>query len=77
MDTAKVLKKGKSQAVRLPKEYRFNETEVFIQHFGGGILLLPKNGLFNAITASLCGFETELKFVREQPEQPSREAITP
>jgi len=77
MDTAKVLKKGKSQAVRLPKEYRFNETEVFIQHFGGGILLLPKNGLFNAITAALCGFETELKLVREQPEQLSRVSITP
>jgi len=77
MDTAKVLKKGKSQAVRLPKEYRFNETEVFIQDFGGGILLLPKNGLFNAITAALCGFETELKLVREQPEQLSRVSITP
>ena len=77
MDTAQVFKTGRSQAVRLPKEYRFNETEVSIQHFGGGILLLPKNGLFNAITASLSSFESDLKLVREQPEQQLRVGIEP
>jgi antitoxin VapB len=77
MDTAQVFKTGRSQAVRLPKEYRFNETEVSIQHFGGGILLLPKNGLFNAITASLSSFESDLELVREQPEQQLRVGIEP
>lgn len=33
MDTAQVFKTGRSQAVRLPKEYRFTDTEVTVQHF--------------------------------------------
>ena len=31
MDTAKVFVNGRSQAVRLPKEYRFDESDVFIK----------------------------------------------
>ena len=33
---------GKSQAIRLPKEFRFNTKEVSIMHFGDGILIQPK-----------------------------------
>jgi antitoxin VapB len=63
MDTAKIFMDGKSQAVRLPKKYRFSGTEVTIQHFEGGVLLLPKKSLFEGITAALDilepGFEIE------------------
>ncbi len=31
MDTAKVFENGRSQAVRLPKEYRFEEDHVYIK----------------------------------------------
>jgi len=31
MKTAKIFKNGRSQAVRLPKEFRFDCDEVFIQ----------------------------------------------
>lgn len=31
MKTAKIFKNGQSQAVRLPKEFRFNDSEVFIK----------------------------------------------
>ena len=31
MDTAKIFVNGRSQAVRLPKEYRFDESDVFIK----------------------------------------------
>ncbi len=31
MDTAKLFSNGRSQAVRLPKQYRFEGTEVFIR----------------------------------------------
>ena len=77
MDTAQVFKTGRSQAVRLPKEYRFTESEVTVQHFAGGVLLLPKNGLFAAISASLEGFEPGVQLVREQPQQQDREEIAP
>ena len=38
MMTAKIFKNGRSQAVRLPKEYRFSDDEVI----GDVILLMPK-----------------------------------
>jgi len=39
--TAKLFKSGRSQAVRLPKEFRFEGTEVRVRHVGGGVLLEP------------------------------------
>ena len=77
MDMAQIFKTGRSQAVRLPKEYRFNESEVTVQHFGGGVLLLPKNGLHAAILASLANFEPGLQLTREQPAQQERVDIAP
>lgn len=41
MDTAKVFWSGRSQAVRLPKEYRFDEKEVRIRRHGATIVLEP------------------------------------
>jgi antitoxin VapB len=40
MDTAKLFLSGRSQAVRLPKEYRFRGNKVVVKHFGNGVLLL-------------------------------------
>jgi len=34
---------GRSQAVRLPKAYRFDGTEVFIEKTAEGVLLIPKD----------------------------------
>jgi antitoxin VapB len=39
--TAKLFKSGRSQAVRLPKEFRFKGTEVRIGKLGNGVLLEP------------------------------------
>ncbi|HET7883437.1 MAG TPA: type II toxin-antitoxin system VapB family antitoxin [Acetobacteraceae bacterium] len=41
MDTAKVFWTGRSQAVRLPKEYRFDTDEVRIRRHGAAIILEP------------------------------------
>jgi antitoxin VapB len=67
MDAAKIFMDGKSQAVRLPKMYRFNGTEVTIQHFAGGVLLSPKKSLFESITAALDILEPGFEIEREQP----------
>lgn len=45
MDTAKVFMSGRSQAVRLPKEYRFDTDEVYIRRTAEGVLLVPKSRL--------------------------------
>jgi antitoxin VapB len=39
--TTKVFMNGRSQAVRIPKEFRFKEEEVTIQKCGDGILVQP------------------------------------
>ena len=44
MDTAKLFKNGRSQAVRLPKEYALPGDEVYIKKIDGIVMLIPKNG---------------------------------
>jgi antitoxin VapB len=40
--TARIFKNGRSQAVRLPAEYRFATAEVFIERQGDAVILRPK-----------------------------------
>jgi antitoxin VapB len=42
MRTAKLFKNGRSQAVRLPKEFRFEGDEVYVKRVAGGVVLLSK-----------------------------------
>ncbi|MBP7053076.1 MAG: AbrB/MazE/SpoVT family DNA-binding domain-containing protein [Phycisphaerae bacterium] len=44
MDTAKLFKNGRSQAVRLPKEYAMPGDEVYVKRINGAVVLIPKNG---------------------------------
>lgn len=41
VETAKLFLNGKSQAVRLPKDYRFSGNEVGIKRIGEVVLLYP------------------------------------
>lgn len=43
MATAKIFRHGGSQAVRLPKEFRFEGTEVSIERRGDQVVLTPKH----------------------------------
>ena len=43
MTTAKVFRSGNSQAVRLPKEFRFKGKEVEILRRGGEVILREKD----------------------------------
>lgn len=42
LSTAKVFTTGRSQAVRLPKEFRFTTSEVTIERVGEAVVLRPK-----------------------------------
>lgn len=42
LSTAKVFTTGRSQAVRLPKEFRFDTPEVYIERKGDAVILRPK-----------------------------------
>ncbi len=41
METAKIFWSGRSQAVRLPKEFRMDGDEVRIRRHGAGVILEP------------------------------------
>jgi antitoxin VapB len=43
MATAKIFRHGGSQAVRLPKAFRFEGTEVSIERRGDQVVLTPKH----------------------------------
>ena len=75
MDTARLFQSGRSQAVRLPKEYRFAGTEVVVKHFGNGVLLLPADNPWQTLQAGLDAFEPGLTLAREQSEEQPRAAI--
>jgi len=65
MKTAKVFRHGNSQAVRLPKEFRFDGDEVLVKRSSGGVLLLPKKITYEQIMAVVGRFKG--KIVRRQP----------
>ena len=44
METAKLFKNGRSQAVRLPRKYAFPGDEVFVKKVNGIVMLIPKDG---------------------------------
>ncbi len=67
MDTARIFQSGRSQAVRLPKEYRLNGVEVGVRHFGNGVLLLPLDDPWQTLEAGLAAFEPGFVLTREQP----------
>lgn len=77
MDTARLFQSGRSQAVRLPKEYRFAGTEVVVKHFGNGVLLLPVDDPWQTLADGLAAFEPGLVLTREQPEHQFRGEIAP
>jgi antitoxin VapB len=56
MKKAKIFRNGRSQAVRIPREYRFNSKEVAITPLGKGIVIQPIlyswKEVFEAITAT-------------------------
>jgi antitoxin VapB len=77
MDIARLFKSGRSQAVRLPKEYRFAGTEVVVQHFGNGVLLLPADDPWQTLQAGLDAFEPGFVLTRQQPDEQMRADISP
>ena len=53
MDTAKIFNNGGSQAVRLPKNYRFDTSEVYVNQIGNVVMLIPTNDRWQTLLGSL------------------------
>ncbi len=77
METAKLFENGRSQAVRLPKEFRFEGTEVYIKKVGNAVVLLPVHNSWDALFESLDLFSDDFMSTRDQPEEQVREDLFP
>ena len=75
MKTAKLFQNGQSQAVRLPKEFRFNGDSVFIKKMGNTVVLIPHQESWQSLFDSLDQFSGDFMETRDQPEQQARESI--
>jgi antitoxin VapB len=75
METAKLFQNGQSQAVRLPKEYRFQGDQVYIKRLGDAVILLPYRDPWDTLVASLDLFSDDFMDEREQPAQQEREGL--
>ena len=64
MMTAKVFENGRSQAVRLPKECRFNTDEVAVNKIGDIVLLMPKTSKWSSFMQAIDMFSED--FMNEE-----------
>ena len=66
MLTAKLFLNGSSQAVRLPKEYRFEGTEVYAQKIGDTVMLIPKEKVWETFLEGINGFTDDYIEIMEK-----------
>ena len=75
MQTAKLFKNGRSQAVRLPKEFRFDDAEVFIAKVDNVVMLIPHNDPWAGLMGSLDRFSDDFMSERSQAAVQERSAL--
>jgi len=59
MDMAKIFENGGSQAVRLPRKFRFSTNEVVVQRLGASVILTPKDKLWDCFMNGINGFSDD------------------
>jgi antitoxin VapB len=72
MHLAKVFRNGRSQAIRLPKEFRVDSSEVYLKKTRDGFLVIPRDPweiFFEGVEALSADF---MAAGRQQPGQQER-----
>ena len=67
MQTAKLFENGRSQAVRLPKEYQFKGNDVYIHKIGEAVILFPVDKEWEVFLHGLNSFSED--FMSEERSQ--------
>lgn len=75
MKTARLFQNGQSQAVRLPKEFRFDGEFVYVKKSGNAVILLPAKGSWDSLVGSLEKFSDDFMIRRKQPATQKREPL--
>jgi antitoxin VapB len=69
MNTAKIFVNGRSQAVRLPKEYRFDTKEVIVTKVDDMVVLYPKEAGWDLLNRGIERFTDDFLSDRDQPKK--------
>jgi len=80
METLKetrVFMNGSSQAVRIPKGFRFRSDVVYLKKVSGGVLMIAKEQRFEAMRDSLSEFTGDFMQERDQGKLEKRAALEP
>lgn len=72
METAKVFENGRSQAIRLPKKFRFTAEEVFVQRLGEAVILMPKDSSWETFINGLNSFTNDFMATGREPDAASK-----
>lgn len=75
MKTAKIFQNGQSQAVRLPKEFRFKDDYVYVKKSGNIVMLIPAKDSWDSLLDSLGKFSDDFMTERKQPRVQKRETF--
>lgn len=75
MKTAKLFQNGQSQAVRLPKEFRFEDDHVYVKKSGNVVILIPAQHSWQSLVDSLYKFTDDFMSERKQPKTQVRESF--
>lgn len=75
MDSAKLFYNGRSQAVRLPREYRFEGDDVYIKKIGNAVILIPKEKVWEIHETGMDYFSEDYLENRKQPDLKRRTEI--
>lgn len=75
MKTAKIFQNGQSQAVRLPKEFRFKDDHVYVKKSGNVVMLIPAKDSWESLFDSLDKFSDDFMTERKQPKVQKRETF--
>ncbi len=75
MDKAKLFYNGRSQAVRLPRDYRFEGDEVYIKKIGNAVVLIPKEKVWEVHDSGLDYFSDDFMESRKQPDLEKRKDL--
>jgi len=76
MQTAKIFWSGRSQAVRLPKDFRMPGDEVRIRRHGSGVILEPLSNDWAWLDAIVGAIDDDfVRAVNEQPDEQERPAL--
>lgn len=75
MRTARLFKNGRSQAVRLPREFRFRGKDVYVHKLEGAVMLVAKDDPWASLVRSLERFTEDFMSARNQPPAQGRKGI--